>query len=204
MQGSDWNMSAGVLDNGCVDRFHRLILVGVLVAGVFSALFAPVHAQTQPGGRPAPAAPAQTLPVRDGQVFQDWTARCERIQGRPQERCFLSQTQATPEGQRLVQLNFGYLGPKQEFAGVVYLPLGIYLPAGAAYRIDEGPQVPIQFESCLAEGCRAGFLIDEATLRLLRNGQNIRFGFLSEPNGASLLIAVPLRGFSAGFGGLRP
>lgn len=171
-------------------------------------LCGPVMAQQQPSTRGAqpPAAPPSAGQPRDGQVFQDWVVRCERleVQGRPQERCYLSQTQATQEGQRVIQFNVGYIGPNRELVGVVFLPLGIYLPAGAAYRIDQNQQIAIQIESCVPEGCRAAFLIDEAALRSLRAAQGITFGFLTEPNGRSITLSVSLRGFTQGFATLRP
>lgn len=181
-------------------RLFKFATIAIAVAmPIFGAL-----AQNQRTA-PIPPPPPAAQP-RDGAVFQDWITRCERIelQGRAQERCYLSQTQTTQEGQRIIQLNIGYIGPNRELAGVVFLPLGIYLPAGAAYRIDQGPQVAIQIESCIPEGCRAAFLIDDTAMRALRAAPAIHFGFLSEPNGKSLLLSASLRGFSQGIATLKP
>lgn len=164
----------------------------------------PAQTQTPPA---APQRPAQTPPVaaaRDGQTFEDWIASCGNLPGTQTQRCVISQTLMNERQQRVLRVTMGYLGPNREPALVFELPLGVFLPAGAALRIDEGAQIPLTYELCTVEGCTAGMLLDAANLQAIRASRTLRIGFLVQAGGETVVLNVSPKGITAGLAALSP
>lgn len=183
----------------------------IMVLAALLAAQEPVSAQQTPNqNRPAqpqatPARPAQGQPsasVRDGQVFEDWIANCGSVEGVQGQRCVVSQTLSNERQQRVLRTTMGYLGPNREPAILFELPLGVYLPAGAAVRFDEGAQRPMVFEACVPEGCKAGLILDAPSLQAVRAARSIRIGFLTQAGGETVTLNVSPKGLSAGFAAL--
>lgn len=146
----------------------------------------------------------QAKPER-GKSFGDWVVDCETAPD-GKERCFISQTQTMQNQQqsgRLIKLSIGYIGPEGKPAMVAILPLGLWLPAGAAYQIEGQAQKPLVLQRCLAEGCIASAELDEATLGQMRKAKNLSVGLKAEAAGQTIVIPVSLKGFDAGLKSLR-
>lgn len=147
---------------------------------------------------------AQAKP-QPGKQFGDWMVECEAAPDGKQ-RCFLSQTQTLQQQQqsgRLIRLSIGYIGPDNKPAMVAILPLGIWLPAGAAYQVEGQPQKPLVLQRCLGEGCVAAAELDEATLGHMRKAKSLSIGIKGEAAGQTLVIPVSLTGFDAGLRSLK-
>lgn len=150
----------------------------------------------------APAA-AHAAPQK-GKSFADWIIDCEMAPGAKTEKCFASQTQTTKDRKgRLLRFSVGYLGPKGEPVAVAILPLGIYLPAGAAFKVDDGPQVAMTLQSCTSEGCSAGALLSEKTLKELLEGKKMAVGMMPAGSKETVSIAVSMNGFKSAFSSLK-
>jgi invasion protein IalB len=146
----------------------------------------------------AVAAPQQ------GKVFGDWIVDCETRQDDHTQKCFVSQTQTTKDGKgRLLKFSVGHLGAKGETVAVAILPLGIYLPAGAAFKIDQGPQVSMVLQACTAEGCAAGIALDDKTLAAALAGKTLAIGFIPAGSRQTVSVAVSLKGFRPAFASLK-
>jgi invasion protein IalB len=145
------------------------------------------------------ALPAAAKPEK-GKVFGDWTIDCE---GPPDKQtCFASQTQVVKEGNQLVKFTAGHLGPNGQPAAVVILPLGFYIPAGAAFRVDDKEQVPLGLQRCLPQGCVSSAPLDDRRLHDLRAGKQVIVGLVVNPGGGTIGIPVSLKGFKTAFDSL--
>ncbi len=106
-----------------------------------------------------------------GKVFDDWVIGCEAKEKEKEELCFASQTQSAKSTNVVViRFNVGYIGPKGEPTVVVVLPLGFYLPAGAAFRVDEAPPVPLLVQRCTVGGCFSSAPLPDAKVKELNEG----------------------------------
>lgn len=146
----------------------------------------------------------QAKPER-GKVFNDWVVDCEAAAD-GKESCFISQTQTMQQQQqsgRLIKVSVGYIGPGGKPAMVAILPLGIWLPSGAAYQIEGQAQKPLPLQRCLNEGCIASAELDEAALGQMRKANTLTIGIKADPSGQTIVIPVSLKGFDAGLKSLR-
>lgn len=173
-----------------------------LVAALLSvALVAPVAAQT-PSAAPSTQAPKAKHPAA-GKTFGDWGIHCE-AQADGSEKCFASQYQfVTASGQRVVNVNFGYLGPKGEAMVVVYLPLGIDLQAGTSIKFEPGPQVALVVETCVPEGCRATAILNPAAQNAVRKSKEINVLMLPFGKDQLTALAISVKGLAQAFASLK-
>ena len=149
------------------------------------------------------AGPLQAKPEH-GQIFEDWTARCEAAPGTSMQRCFIFQNLVLKDsGQRLVHMAVGYLAANGQAAAVITMPLGISLPAGATISVDSGDPRKIVIERCDTSGCVGAVTLSDGFVAALKRGREARISF---HDGTRRRIAVPvsLLGFTAGFNSLSP
>jgi invasion protein IalB len=147
-----------------------------------------------PAAAPAPAA---------GKVYEDWGIYCE-AQADKSEKCFAAQYQfVTDSGQRLINVNVGFFGPRNEATVVVFLPLGIDLAAGAAIKFDPGPRVPLGIVTCVPEGCRATAALDAAALKAMREAKAITVGFRPFASEQTMNLAISVKGLAQAFAALK-
>lgn len=137
-----------------------------------------------------------------GDTFGDWTVQCEAQEGGG-SKCFISQNQVTPDtGNRVVNVNLGYIGPRDTPMLVAFLPLGIDLQAGAVVHIEPGQQVPLSMQSCTVAGCRASATLDAKTFEDMRGATRIVIWVT--PYGTDNWVDMPLsvKGLAAGLASL--
>ena len=147
--------------------------------------------------------PVQAKPEH-GQVFRNWTARCENAPGTAVERCFIFQNLVLKEsGQRLVHMAVGYLAANGQAAAVLTLPLGISLPPGASISVDGGDSVEIVIERCDANGCVGAVGLSDGLIAGLKRGSEARITF-HDATRRRIAVPVSLMGFTAGFNALDP
>ena len=142
-----------------------------------------------------------------GKTFDDWAIECEQPAGAKDEKCFATQyAMMNKEGsppQRLMKFSVGYLGPKGEAVVVGLLPLGISIPTGVAFKVDDRPQQPMQLQSCGPEGCVATVLLDSDTLKAMQHGKTMAVGALPQGSTQTMAIPVSLKGFKAALSSLE-
>jgi len=141
-----------------------------------------------------------------GKIFEDWAVECEQPAGAKDEKCFVTQSAVmNKEGappQRLMKFSVGYLGPKGEVVAVGLLPLGISIPTGVAFKIDDLPQRAMQLQSCGPEGCVATALLDADTVKAMQHGKTMVVGALPQGGNQTLNLPVSLKGFKAALASL--
>ncbi|MDX1514297.1 MAG: invasion associated locus B family protein [Gammaproteobacteria bacterium] len=150
----------------------------------------------------APGQPATAAP-KDGEKFNDWSARCQTAEDSDQEQCYIFQNLVLKEGgQRVLHIAVMYLRQNNQPAAIVTVPLGVSLPQGVGFQIDEGEKTRFAYERCDASGCTGGLVLTDTLLNSLKKGKQATFSFFS---GAGQEIAVPvsLSGFTAGFNALK-
>lgn len=134
--------------------------------------------------------------VDKSKVFKNWMVECETTPAKT-ELCFASQNQTVKDGKgRLIKVSIGYIGPKGEPTMVAMLPLGIYIPAGAAFKVGEAKtQTDLIIQSCTISGCSSIARIDDKTLESLKTEKEMTVGVKSSGESKIIAMKVPLEGF---------
>lgn len=141
--------------------------------------------------------------AQDGEVFRDWTARCERPPEANQEICHISQTVKSPEGnQEMAQVAVGYFPNSDDPVAIVTLPLGVHLPRGLTLQVDSGEEIRVPIEVCNRGGCQAGINLKSPLREAMLKGNTLKLT-IYDPAGQSATLPVSLSGFTAGLGSLR-
>ncbi|MEQ8660788.1 MAG: invasion associated locus B family protein [Gammaproteobacteria bacterium] len=149
------------------------------------------------------AASAQTHTQVSENIYGDWTVRCEQVDADAAPECIMDQNLVLRAGgQPVLQFAIG-LAPDDAVPTVLLkLPLGIYLPPGVSFRIDEGATATFPVERCDPDGCQAVMKLREGTIAQLRAGTRLEIGF---HDGARAPLSMPLSldGFGAAIDALR-
>lgn len=148
------------------------------------------------------SAAAQTPPVppRPPQTFQDWVLTCE-AETKP---CYVSQSATLKEtGQRVFRVVVGYLGAEGKPILHMSVPLGIYIPAGVALKIDEGAQLKTEVQTCTPGGCEAMLNLDAALIESLESAKASQAAFLDAVTRRQVTIVVSMAGFKEAYAALK-
>ena len=138
----------------------------------------------------------KAAPVRQGDRFGDWTLACE-AQGPSRTRCAAVQELTLEDGAaRILRLTLGRLGARGEMALVALLPLGVYLPAGVALKVDGGRQIAMRMQTCARAGCEAALRVDDALMAALKRGRTLFVGFKGGPATGTVTVPASLDGIS--------
>ncbi len=157
------------------------------------------------GDARAQSAPKKSAPVakgapagqaKDGQVFEDWTARCGP------NGCNLSQSQFVEGGARLIQFSIGRIGSQGELGAVAVVPLGIHIPAGALLVMD-GKTIPFIIRTCTQQGCQASSSLTTAQLGEIGKAQALEVALMDDANRQSMMIPLSVKGLSQGLAAVR-
>ena len=148
--------------------------------------------------------PSKALP-QDGQVFQDWTARCETDPSDASvKRCYIIQAVvAGEERQRVMLMAVAYPPGQETPLATAILPLGTDLRPGIEVAIDDGEPKRYPFSVCMADGCQAHMLLDSALLAAFKKGVAGSVAFLRGPDRRALKVPFSLKGFTAAVNALK-
>ncbi|HEY5701701.1 MAG TPA: invasion associated locus B family protein [Gammaproteobacteria bacterium] len=136
---------------------------------------------------------------KDGDKFKDWSARCQKANETDKEHCYIFQNLVLKEGgQRVLHVAVMYLRTNNQPAAIVTVPLGVSLPQGVGFQVDDGEKTRFGYERCDASGCTGGLVLTETIIKTLRKGKQAKFSFHSGA-GQEIAIPVSLSGFTAGF-----
>ncbi|WP_201449630.1 invasion associated locus B family protein [Bradyrhizobium sp. Ai1a-2] len=167
------------------------LILSTMTAGGPANAQQTVPAGAQSGG--AEIAPRGQREARDIK-FGDWEKVCFKPGGAKMVcRTMLSGTFKT--GQTAVRV---YLTEREDNAGArlqLFLPVGLYLPAGATLTVDQGTTYRLPFTWCLTNTCIAGDLASENLLRDMDTGQKL-FLQVVDTNLLSVRTALPLDRFA--------
>lgn len=161
-----------------IDRTTAALLAALLLA--------PAAAAQEDSGTPA-----------ETRRFQAWTLACpgDGNTGENGTGCRVVQGLTMKDSdRRILTVEAGRVGQRPVM--VVTTPLGVALPAGVALKVDEDEQTDRPYATCVPQGCRASFPLDEGLLPILKRGLEMRIGF-KDSRGETVVIPVSLKGFTA-------
>lgn len=151
-----------------------------------------------------PVQPSWAEP-QDGQVFQDWTVRCEADPADASvKRCYIIQGVVSGEQRDPVMLMAVAYPPGQETPlATAILPLGTDLRPGIEVAIDDGEAKRYPFSVCLADGCQAHVPLDAALLAAFKKGIEGSVVFRRGPDRRAVKVPFSLKGFTAAVNALK-
>ena len=135
-------------------------------------------------------------------TFEGWVLRCETPKGGT-SRCRMTQYMTHKEsGQRIVSV--AIIRDKGDDAPVamVFVPLGVYLPAGMTLQVDEGAPLKLEYDHCVRGGCLVRTRLVPELIAQLKAGKTVKYGF-QNPQRKDIAIPGPLAGFAKAFDELK-
>jgi len=142
---------------------------------------------------------------QDGQVFQDWTARCEADpQNAAATRCYVVQAVVVGEQrQRIMLMAVAYPPGQEKPLATAILPLGTDLRPGIEVAIDDGEPKRYPFSVCLPDGCQAHIMLDDVLMAAFKKGSEGSVAFRRPPERRPLKVPFSLKGFTAAVNSLK-
>lgn len=104
---------------------------------------------------------------------------------------------------RALSVAVGYLPGDAKLRMALTLPLGINLPTGVGFQIDEGQANTLPVETCLADGCRLIMTIDAGGRDSLVKSKMIKVTY-QLANGQKVALPIELTGFGDALAQLSP
>jgi invasion protein IalB len=146
----------------------------------------PVAPQAEPAPANAPAPPG-------------WAARCTSASRDAPLECAIEQTAVlTKTGQLIVLVNIRVPSDTHTPVALVQLPLGLNLPAGAKFQVDDGKAIDLQIQTCENRGCYASTPIPPELLAALKSGKQLKVSFQNLAK-ETMTIPMPLADFAAAY-----
>jgi invasion protein IalB len=150
----------------------------------------------------APAAPAAE-PAANGAAPAaappGWAARCTSASRDAPLECAIEQTAVLSKtGQLIVLVNIRVPSDTHTPLATVQLPLGLNLPGGAKFQVDEGKVTDLQIQTCEARGCYAATVIAPDELAALRSGKQLKLSFQNLAK-ETITIPMPLTDFASAY-----
>jgi invasion protein IalB len=159
-------------------------------------------AHAQQAAPEAGSPPAAAPELREEQI-QDWTVVCGSPREGAPEQCEMRQHITDAEGNTLVLAVVGQLPNRSEPGMLVLMPLGIYLPAGVALQIDNGPEVPLEVQRCIQGSCQVELLLEGDIMRQMKAGTKATVTYAGQNQQGQVgrvQAAISLLGFTAALG----
>jgi invasion protein IalB len=185
-------------------------MAAALALGLQATALAQTATQPKGQNKGQPPAPQPQAEQDDdkGQRFDDWLVRCEAPPQGGGERCFMAQNVAAKneEGKRIPLLNviIGHGTAEGQPITVMQftVPLGLYLPSGIGFQVDQGEPVRIAIEVCSHQACVARYRLDDGMRAAMQKGQKAEVQ-LVQANKQTIKVPVSLKGFTKAYGALK-
>jgi invasion protein IalB len=153
---------------------------------------APHAAPTTPTAEAAPAAAPAAPPP-------GWAVRCTSASREAPLECAMEQTAVLSKtGQLIVLVNIRVPSDTRVPVAMVQLPLGLNLPGGAKFQVDDGKAADLQIQTCENRGCYAGAAIAPDVLAALKSGKELRVSFQNLAK-ETITIPMPLTDFATAY-----
>ena len=104
---------------------------------------------------------------------------------------------------RALSVAVGFLPGDAKLRMALTVPLGINLPTGVGFQIDEGQASTLPVETCLADGCRLIMTIDAGGRDSLVKSKMIKVTY-QLANGQKVALPIELGGFGDALAQLSP
>lgn len=179
--------------------FSKNLVVGIAAA---TMMLSPVSAFAQDATTEAPAAESAEDDVSaavDGLASQNWLKVCDPLED-GQKACLMRQ---------VVLANGQFIGsfvlrddPGQEsrLLAVASVPLGVLLPFGLSWQIDNAKPVRVPYMLCDIQSCSTQLVINEQYVNSLKRGNTLKLTAKNRQN-QDLTIEITLAGFTATYDG---
>jgi len=148
---------------------------------------------------PAQAAPAPSDAAAPPPASPGWSARCSSASRDAPLECAIEQNAIlTKTGQVLVVVVVRVPGDTRAPAAFVQLPLGLNLPNGAKFQVDDGKTADLPIQTCENRGCYANAAITPELLTALKSGKQLKVSFQNLAK-ETITIPMPLTDFAAAY-----
>jgi invasion protein IalB len=160
----------------------------------------PTQAPVTPTPAPAPVTPK---PPQDSKTREaagpGWALNCRSQAGEKGLSCRMSQTVvAKNSGRTLTDVAFLVATEKKVTEVLLQLPLGLYLPAGASYQVDENAPQRLSIRNCNRNGCYARAPVSPEIMGALRKGKQLKIDFKDQAK-KPITVPLSLEGFAAAY-----
>jgi len=176
--------------------FKSLLAAGLAFAvlalpvGAFAQDASSSSAQPPAAPAPAPADAAASNPA------QNWLKICDPGTDPTKRACIMRQVVTTPNNQFLGSfLLRDDPGQESRLLAVAAVPLGVLLPFGVTWQIDNGKPLRVPYMLCDPQSCATQLVVNEAYLNSLKKGSKLILTAKSRTN-KDLVITFDLGGFT--------
>ena len=185
-------------------NFSKPLVTGFAAAAL---MLSPLTAFAQEATPEAPAAeaPADGAAVDDvaaavdGLASQNWLKVCDPLDD-GQKACLMRQVVVAGglfQGSFLLRDD---PGQESRLLAVASVPLGVLLPFGLSWQIDNAKPVRVPYMLCDPQSCSAQLVINEQYINSLKRGNTLTLTAKSRQN-EDLNISIDLAGFTATYDG---
>ena len=143
---------------------------------------------------------ASAQDVANNTPFGDWRVSCDAVSV-SQTFCQLVQQQSVFDTNKLAGRFAAFLAQNGGSILLVQVPIGVYLPGGAVFRLDDKdaiPQKKMVWQRCLGPICEAAILLDEATVSQMESSGAMLFGYRMDSDAKPIVLRVNLNRFGEG------
>jgi invasion protein IalB len=157
---------------------------------------------------PHPGAVAQPAPLPSASAADEgangppqpgWASRCTSPGRDAPLECAIEETAVlTRTGQLIVLVNIRITSDTRLPVALVQLPLGLNLPGGAKFQVDDGKAVDLPIQTCENRGCYAHLSIPPDLLAALKSGKQLKVSFQNLGK-ETITIPMPLTDFAAAY-----
>ena len=180
--------------------YAQIAILATLMA-LGSAGFSSAQQASKSKSAPPPAQTTATPPAdpASNPAPPGWAARCSSASRDAPLECAIEQTAVlTKTGQLIVLVNIRVAGDTHTPVATVQLPLGLNLPAGAKFQVDDGKVTDLVIQTCENRGCFAGGPIAPDMLAAMRTGKQLKLSFQNLSK-EIITIPMPLADFAAAY-----
>jgi len=182
-----------------VKILFKLAVAAAAISGVCGHSHAQAPKAKNNAAPMAQAAPAPTSENANTPAPPGWVARCSSAsRGAPLECAIEQSAVLTKTGQLIVLVNVRVPAETRVPVALVQLPLGLNLPAGAKFQVDDGKTSDLQIQTCEARGCYANLQISPDVLAALKSGKQLKVSFQNLAK-ETITIPMPLADFAAAY-----
>jgi invasion protein IalB len=181
----------------------KVLVKFAIAAAAISGLCSHSHAQAPKAKNAPPVAEATPAAAAaegaNNSAPPGWVARCSSAsRGAPLECAIEQSAVLTKTGQLIVLINIRVSAETRAPVALVQLPLGLNLPAGAKFQVDDGKTSDLQIQTCEARGCYANLQISPDVLAALKSGKQLKVSFQNLAK-ETITIPMPLADFGAAY-----
>lgn len=130
--------------------------------------------------------------------YKDWRMVCDK----GETQCRIFQQLSLEQDNKSQVLLIASLGVVKDKDGKWFsdmrmtTPLGVILPLGLIFRIDEGEQSSSPFQICSPEGCISEFVISEKGLKDMKAGTTMTVAYQVFGMPEAVTVGLSLKGFT--------